>query len=292
VSDTQLAVESCLKSGEKAIGELFTFVTFCEASIELSPFTAMAPELARDMTRRSGAQWGEGALERMEVGAHAVKRGLEDRPSLDTYLHGLAYVRLCTALETTVDGLLHAMLADKEAWPTYPGLSGLKPPRGMDAAQLLNLSKHEQVEFLARQIKLDHGTSLKEGVGRYEAVLQAVGLSGPVHKSIKAALFEMTEIRNAVVHRNGIVDRRLKERCPRLQCKVGQPLFIPKVDFAVVSSASIGYLLELWTRAKALFPALVIPHEEGFREKVLGDVGRYAVMRDSLASTDASTSSD
>jgi hypothetical protein len=77
VSELPSLVEECLRGGEKAIGGLFTFVTFCEASIELSPFTAKAPDIARDMTRRSGVKWGEGGLERMEDSSEAVKRGLQ-----------------------------------------------------------------------------------------------------------------------------------------------------------------------------------------------------------------------
>jgi hypothetical protein len=278
VSELPSLVKECLVDGEKAIGELFTFVTFCEASIALSPFTARAPDLARDMTLRSGVQWGDGGLKRMEENAEAVKRGLQDEAGLGNYLHGLAYVRLCTALETTADRLLLAMLSEKEAWLRYPGVSSIKALR-VDVVRLLNFSRHEQVEYLAREIRQGVAASLKEGVGRYESVLEAVGLSGPVPESVRSAIFELTEVRNVVVHRNAIADRRLKERCPRLQCEIGHAISIPRIDFAVVSSAAIAYLLEIWGRVIGIFPEIEFPHETDFRQKILQDLDRYAEMR-------------
>ena len=62
MAETFELLRKALADGEAAIGELFTFVTFCEASIGLSPFTARAPELAKDMTNRSGVTWGDGSL--------------------------------------------------------------------------------------------------------------------------------------------------------------------------------------------------------------------------------------
>lgn len=278
MSELPLLVKECLADGERAIGELFTFATFCEASIALSPFTARAPDLARDMTLRSGVQWGDGGLKRMEKNAEALKRGLQDEAGLGNYLHGLAYVRLCTALETTVDGLLLAMLSDKEAWLRYPGVASIKALR-VDVVRLLNFSRHEQVEYLAREIRQGVAASIKEGVGRYESVLEAVGLSGPVPESVRSAMFELTEVRNVIVHRNAIADRRLKERCPTLKCEIGRAISIPKIDFAVVSSAAIAYLLEIWRRVMVLFPGIEFPHETDFREKVLRDLDEYAEMR-------------
>jgi hypothetical protein len=278
MAETFELLEKALADGEKAIGELFTFVTFCEASIELSPFTAKAPELARDMTKRSGVAWGDGALLRMESSAEAVKRGVSDLPGLTAYLHSLAYIRLCTALEVVVDAVLVSVLSDTDGWDQLPMVSGLKVAK-VDVLSLLRSSVDQQVRFVAEEIKRGIGAPLKSGIGRFESVLNAVGMSGSVPPEVRDAILQLVEVRNAVVHRDGVADRRLVDKVPGLGFKVGETIQISRVEFAIASTAAIWYILELRRRASAMFPGAENPHEAGFSEMILEDLKGYLSKR-------------
>lgn len=278
MAETFELVEKALADGEEAIGELFTFVTFCEASINLSPFTAKAPELARDMTKRSGVTWGDGSLRRMELHAEAVKRGVSDLRGLTSYLHGLAYIRLCTALEVLVDAVLVAVLSDTDRWDQLPMVSGLKVGK-VDVVSLLRSSADQRVRFIAEEIKKGIGAPLKSGIGRFECVLDAVGMSGSVPSKVRDSILQLVEVRNAVVHRGGIADRRLVDKVPGLGFKEGDTIQISRVEFAIASTASIWYILELRRRANAMFPGAKNPHEAGFSEMILEDLKGYIAVR-------------
>lgn len=52
------------------------------------------------------------------------------------------------------------------------------------------------------------------GVARFETLLALVELSGAIDEEHRKGLFELQQVRNVIVHRAGIVDRRLREQCP------------------------------------------------------------------------------
>ncbi|AND69227.1 hypothetical protein ATSB10_17730 [Dyella thiooxydans] len=87
------------------------------------------------------------------------------------------------------------------------------------------------------------------------------------------------EVRNAVVHRGGIADLRLVDKVPGLGFKEGEAIHISKIEFAIVSTASIWYILELRRRANAIFPGAKNPHEAGFSEKIPEDLKGYIAAR-------------
>jgi hypothetical protein len=288
MTETFKLLEKALADGENAIGELFTFVTFCEASMNLSPFTAKAPELARDMTKRSGVTWGDDALHGMELYADAIKRGISDLRGLTSYLHSLAYIRVCTALEVVVDAVLVSVLTDTDHWDRLPVVSGLKVGK-VDIVSLLRSSADQQVRFVAEEIKKGIGASLKSGIGRFESVLDAVGMSGPVPSEVRDSILQLVEVRNAVVHRDGVADSRLVNKVPGLGFKEGEKIQISRIEFAIVSTASIWYILELRRRADSMFPGAENPHGEGFSKEILEDLRRYIVKR---AASSAETEND
>jgi hypothetical protein len=199
--------------------------------------------------------------------------------SLGTYLHSLAYIRLCTALEVVVDAVLLSVLADTDRWDQLPMVSGLKVGK-VDVVALIRSPADQQVRFVAEEIKKGIGASLKSGIGRFESVLEAIGMSGPVPSQVREAILELVEVRNAVVHRDAVADRRLEDKLPGRSFRVGEKIHISKIAFAIVSTASIWYVLELRRRAESKFPGGANPHGEGFADTILDDLKRYIAKRD------------
>jgi hypothetical protein len=56
--------------------------------------------------------------------------------------------------------------------------------------------------------------------------VSALGLGGSVDREVKRTLYELFQIRNVVVHRACIADRRLVEECARLGLKQGEEVRI------------------------------------------------------------------
>lgn len=89
-----------------------------------------------------------------------------------------------------------------------------------------SLTREEKYDFLLERLEQEVSASLKPGVGRFEAVLEHCGLAGPVPDDLRRDILELSEVRNVLVHRNGMGDRRLAERCPWLKLPLGEKIRI------------------------------------------------------------------
>jgi len=98
---------------------------------------------------------------------------------------------------------------------TVPAVQKLKVKLG----DYILLSKAEQAHYLVELLEQDLASSLKQGVSRFENLLNPFSLGGPLPDGCAKTLFELQQVRNVVAHRNGIVDRRLKSECPWLKVK-------------------------------------------------------------------------
>jgi hypothetical protein len=73
-------------------------------------------------------------------------------------------------------------------------------------------------------------------------------MSGPIEESTSKDLFEMSNVRNVLVHRSGIADRRFHERCPWRPETKGIRLTVSHTDYQRYLAAIHLYLFELLVR--------------------------------------------
>jgi hypothetical protein len=109
----------------------------------------------------------------------------------------------------------------------------------------------EKMIYLREALKQDMASDLKVGVGRFESVLDALGLSGTVPPCIRKALVELHEMRNVIVHNLARADRFLKIRCPWIAVEVGEDLTVTQVQYRAYNTAALWYLMELDQRWRA-----------------------------------------
>ena len=93
----------------------------------------------------------------------------------------------------------------------------------------------------------------KKGVGRFESLLQPFKLDGPVKKECQKTLFELSQLRNAIVHRIGHADRKLIEECPWLSLKPGERIKISSEMWMRYDEAVTQYVLEIIRRVRVTF---------------------------------------
>ena len=103
----------------------------------------------------------------------------------------------------------------------------------------------DRAEYLVGELERQLGVSLKPGVSRFEAVLDNVGLGGPIAPSVRKSLLELQQVRNIIVHRSGRPDRRFIEACPWVLCTIGEPINLSEKEFRRYGLAALWYLLEL-----------------------------------------------
>ena len=127
------------------------------------------------------------------------------------------------------------------------------------------MSEDDRYHYLIDELERDLGAPFKQGVNRFEALLSVFGFSGRVKKSIRKDLFELSQVRNVIVHRRGIADRRLVEACPWLSVKAGEPLTITPDAHRRYFEALYGYVKVLLARVTKHFAS--VPERAGAAKK-------------------------
>ena len=78
-------------------------------------------------------------------------------------------------------------------------------------------------------------------------------MSGSVEEHVKRTLFEMNQVRNVLVHKRGIADRRLVEACPWLNLSLGDSVKVDHKMFQRYDEAVQKYVLTIMDRVSERF---------------------------------------
>jgi hypothetical protein len=131
--------------------------------------------------------------------------------------------------------------------------------------EFIKTAPDDRAEYLVGELERQLGASLKPGVSRFEAVLDNVGLGGPIAQSVRKSLLELQQMRNIIVHRSGRADRRFIEACPWVPCTTGEPIDLSEKEFQRYWWAAFWYLMELDRRQRA---KLGQEDTDGFRKVI------------------------
>lgn len=123
------------------------------------------------------------------------------------------------------------------------------------------LDKENRMDYLLSQYSKHINADMKLGVGKFEAILDSVSLSGSVDDGIRREILELSQVRNIVVHRGRYVDRRFKETCPWVPTDIGEKHICRLEDFNRYREASSNYVFGLIDRIRNYFG--VDPYKEG-----------------------------
>lgn len=90
------------------------------------------------------------------------------------------------------------------------------------------LDPKDRIRYLVGLLENDLGANLKPGVGRFESLLNEVGLGGSVGEDLRRDLLEMGAVRNVLVHRLGVIDDRFVGLCPWYGVSVGERVSVTR----------------------------------------------------------------
>lgn len=187
----------------------------------------------------------EGEYRRAKESAETIQAYAQEQAVAGVpYLFGLAATKLWSILETLVYDLVLEELQHPERWMATKPFSNYK----VSLADFMTMTREEQIEALAREYKHMQGADRQIGVGRLESMLNPISLGGGVDDEVKRALLELSQVRNVIVHRLGIVDARLVTNCPWLGLRVGQALMLKNDDYWIYAGATLYYILEVRQR--------------------------------------------
>jgi len=153
-------------------------------------------------------------------------------------------VALWSGLEHFVKGLIALWITLRKDAVTAPAIQRLKVKIG----DYLQLSQTERAHYLVALLEQDLASPLKRGVSRFETLLEPFSLSGSLPEGCAKVIFELQQVRNAVAHSNGIVDRRLRTECPWLNAKLNKPVTVTGEMVCKYYAAVMEYTLTIFYR--------------------------------------------
>jgi hypothetical protein len=164
-------------------------------------------------------------------------------------LHAQATVSLWGGLESLIRLFLVEWLRNEPDAMRVMQVQKLKIQLG----DYESLSNDEKPYYILDLLERDFQFPLKQGTGRFETLLGIFGIVGTVNEDIKKNIFEMNQVRNLLVHRRGIIDRKFVVTCPWLDVRVGDLLKVSSRDFERYSNSVLDYVLELMLRVGVHF---------------------------------------
>jgi hypothetical protein len=173
------------------------------------------------------------------------------------YLFSLATIRMWSLMESAIDDLVVDVMRFCPQTRQLPVILKLKGPLVPFGSSSLD----EQAEYLGNLLKEEVRASFQPGIGRFETILKAVDLGGPVHDEVRRAFLELSEIRHVLVHRRGKADAKLLDHCPWLPFKLGATVKVREAELDLFHQASLWYVIEI-ERRLALFQHETQPAEE------------------------------
>ena len=256
------AVSLPIVRASSAIDDLRLFIDLCLTAISQASHAANVTQLAALISNKLP-----------EISSYATPEDLERAASRATqikeftslrmkpFLFELASVRFWSILEACVDELVVECLKSLDRCSNQVVLGSIKGP----LLEFTQASDEERADYLAESLKAKTDARLKLGAGRFESILEPCGLGGGVHELTRRALLELSQVRNIVIHRAGIVDGRALSQCPWIRFKSGESLRLTMDDYCLYGTGIHQYLMELKRR---IYRRENIPLPESFSQAV------------------------
>jgi hypothetical protein len=163
-----------------------------------------------------------------------------------SYLFSLAVVRLWSILEAMVDDLVIDFLRRPDECKDKDLIYSLKGP----LLEFATAPPERQADFLTERLKDAVKAGLQAGVGRFEAMLDPIGLGGGIDPDVRRVLFELSQVRNAIVHKAGIPDQRFIDNCPWLNLNLDEPINVNAENFQLYYMSAYYYAIEIRLRTE------------------------------------------
>ncbi|MFD8667787.1 hypothetical protein ACFV1U_20630 [Streptomyces microflavus] len=139
-------------------------------------------------------------------------------------LHAHSIMGEWGAMECLIEDLVEAWVVFRPETLERTHFARVRVP----LATILGMSEVDRSRLLVSEVQRDLKVDLTSGATKFEKLLEAAGLGGPVDPRVREALYEAQNVRNVWAHRGGIADKRLVEACPQLGFREGEKVSIGK----------------------------------------------------------------
>jgi len=164
-------------------------------------------------------------------------------------LHEQATVALWASLEALVRSFVAAWIDNNHEAMAAHEIQSIKVKIG----EYESLTKDEKSLWIVDQLDRSVSGALKLGINRFESLFKPFGLDGDFDSDHKKNLFELSQIRNLIVHRSGICDSKVLTACPWIDEKIGERVKIPYSRWDNYNDSVAAYVLEIVQRLRVYY---------------------------------------
>lgn len=164
-------------------------------------------------------------------------------------LHAQALTSMCSTIEDCFRNFVAAWLSHAEGARDIDAVRNLKIRLG----DFISAPEQDRWLYVAELLELELRSSLKEGASRFDVVLDVFGLRSHIDDDTRRGLYEMYQVRHVLVHRRGLVDRKLLSACPWLEFEVSTRLKIDHQQFMMYNAATLNYFTSLINRTRQYY---------------------------------------
>jgi hypothetical protein len=230
---------------------LIPYMDFLMREMHLVDYRALSFFAILSLVKNPGALDGLGERHKA-VHQRTIDLAREEFAKGYPILQEQAVAALWELLESFVLSFLTNWLTNQPELTQLTAIRKIKIP----LADYEKMSQDEKYDYLVDELERGLGAPFKQGSNRFEVLLDVFGLSGPVDEPVRKDLFELSQVRNVIVHRRGIVDRRLAEACPWMGLRPGDRLSLTVDDWERYLEAVDRYSSSIIYRAQAHFGVL------------------------------------
>lgn len=188
-------------------------------SFRLYPQQIKLMKAVQELERSYGKTINEDRLKQVREREPIVK---EEAEKGFPFFHGMASVGIWGSLEALIEDELALCIEANPKFLERDQIQRIKIP----FSQFNSMTAEERIFYVIDSIERETQSKFKQGISQFEFVLDVFGLSGEVPDITKKTLLELCNVRNVIVHRGGIADKRLLNICPWLNLTVGDPVYV------------------------------------------------------------------
>lgn len=207
----------------ESLGQILKLVTGAIKFLELSP--EVFKELDAKQEADSKERFSLSALRTMEKMSTMAKKEISGDFPL---IRGQIAVGLWAILEATMSNIAAGWVYHDRKVLKDETIAKIKIRLG----DYEILSRRDRSEYIVEQLEKELGAFQKLGISRFESVLCQFFKTEGLPPELRKILYELSQVRNAIVHRAYKADRMLTRSCPWLKLKTGQRLKVtePMLD--------------------------------------------------------------
>ena len=143
-------------------------------------------------------------------------------------LYSHAIVAIWSAIETFIEDFVVNSLVENQSHLQKDAFQKIR----ILLSEYELLDPVERMRYMVNELGRQTNAELKRGIKRFEPLLEAVDLGGPITEDMRRTCYELWAVRNLIVHRCSIADRRLQQLCPWLNATVGKPYRVTPIIYS------------------------------------------------------------